>query len=120
MMYNDPDKFKYLVKQTLLRHYKAIDTLANNGLVFWDYGNAFLLEVSRASENDSCANINSSSHSTRFKYPSYMQDVMGDIFSLGFGPFRWICTSGDDEDLKQTDLAAQHCFEQILESNECE
>lgn len=48
-----------------------------------------------------------------------MQDVMGDIFSLGFGPFRWICTSGDDEDLRQTDKAAQECIEKILESDNC-
>jgi urocanate hydratase len=76
------------ISYSLKRQYKAIDKLGNNGLIFWDYGNAFLLEVSRA-----CAQENENKDSvskTRFKYPSYMQDVMGDIFSLGFGPFRYL------------------------------
>ena len=93
--------------------------MASTGLRFWDYGNAFLLEVSRAfesGENQSAKNKDSLSK-TKFKYPSYMQDVMGDIFSLGFGPFRWICTSGDHEDLKLTDLAAQQIFEETLKTD---
>lgn len=77
------DKF-----QSLKRHYTAIDTLAEKGLVFWDYGNAFLLECDRAFKDSDKAVTKKSDISTRFKYPSYMQDVMGDIFSLGFGPFR--------------------------------
>jgi len=72
--------------QSLRRHYTAVDKLASNGLVFWDYGNAFLLECSRAFSEES--DQHKTSISTRFKYPSYMQDVMGDIFSLGFGPFK--------------------------------
>lgn len=76
--------------KSLKRHYNAIDKLASHGLVFWDYGNAFLLEVSRAFGNkgDAPAASKDIVSGTRFKYPSYMQDVMGDIFSLGFGPFR--------------------------------
>ena len=80
---------------SLRRHYQAIDFLAEKeGLIFWDYGNAFLLEVSRSgggldiSAQQSQAD-SSIGQSNRFKYPSYMQDVMGDIFSLGFGPFRY-------------------------------
>ena len=96
-----------------------------SGLIFWDYGNAFLLEVSRAQHDDEENNSSSinehedSLSKTRFKYPSYMQDVMGDIFSLGFGPFRWICTSGLDEDLKLSDETAQECFETILAQSNC-
>ncbi len=103
--------------QSLRRHYTAVDKLASNGLVFWDYGNAFLLECSRAFSEES--DQHKTSISTRFKYPSYMQDVMGDIFSLGFGPFRWVCTSCDDKDLLITDKAAQDCIEKILENPNC-
>lgn len=75
-----------------MRQYKAIDYLGDNGLVFWDYGNAFLLECSRAFSEGNAELTTSRANdiSTRFKYPSYMQDVMGDIFSLGFGPFRYL------------------------------
>lgn len=114
MMHQNPNKFKQLVQESIKRHYNAVDTLATNGMVFWDYGNAFLLEVSRAMNSET----KGATSSTRFKYPSYMQDVLGDIFSLGFGPFRWICTSCDEEDLILTDKIAQNCFEQILSSND--
>lgn len=116
MMYENPVEFKKIVKKSLRRHYTAIDTLASHGLVFWDYGNAFLLECDRAFHE---GEERQSSISTRFKYPSYMQDVMGDIFSLGFGPFRWVCSSGEDEDLLKTDKAAQNCIESILENPNC-
>lgn len=86
MMHENPDEFKLLVQESLRRQYRAIDKLGEKGLIFWDYGNAFLLEVSRAFQK---GNQESDALSkTKFKYPSYMQDVMGDIFSLGFGPFR--------------------------------
>ena len=102
---------------SLIRQYNAIDYMCEkSGLIFWDYGNAFLLEVSRSS---SSSENSSSSNSTKFKYPSYMQDVMGDIFSLGFGPFRWICTSGLEKDLKLSDETATKCFETILAKNNC-
>ncbi|RNA11490.1 urocanate hydratase [Brachionus plicatilis] len=116
MMHEHPKDFKLLVQESLRRQYHAIDKLGHKGLVFWDYGNAFLLEVSRAFQQD---NQKSDALSrTKFKYPSYMQDVMGDIFSLGFGPFRWICTSCDDDDLRMTDKAAQEVFEQTLKSSD--
>ena len=72
------------------------------GMKFWDYGNCFLLESSRAG-----ADIWLNQQTNKFKYPSYVQDIMGDIFSLGFGPFRWVCTSGDPYDLKRTDEIAK-------------
>ena len=83
-------KFAHLTfayKISLLRHYNAVDTLASNGMIFWDYGNAFLLEVSRAL-GDAANTMRDPNSNNKFKYPSYMQDVLGDIFSLGFGPFR--------------------------------
>jgi urocanate hydratase len=112
MMVENPDEFRILVHESLRRQIAAIDCLTSAGLRFWDYGNAFLLEASRAG-----ANIRDPSDTTgtRFKYPSYMQDVLGDIFSLGFGPFRWICASGCDDDLVATDKAAAECFEEILQ-----
>ncbi len=132
-MTENPDKFKILVQESLRRQYQAIDTLASRGMIFWDYGNAFLLECCRAfdavNQHSSIHDLNQTnnggssasvgSSKTRFKYPSYMQDVMGDIFSLGFGPFRWICTSDDIEDLRLTDRAATECFENILKSTDC-
>jgi len=69
---------------------------------FWDYGNSFLLEASRAG-----ADVMSAQHPTLFRYPSYVQDIMGDIFSLGFGPFRWVCCSGDPADLSRSDKLAE-------------
>ena len=79
-------------------------------------------QISGSSCTDFIASIEEEKDSlskTKFKYPSYMQDVMGDIFSLGFGPFRWICASGADSDLKLTDETARQCFEQILAKNDC-
>lgn len=73
---------------------QAINILAKKGMKFWDYGNCFLLESSRAG-----AEVCVPGETTKFIYPSYVQDIMGDIFSLGFGPFRWVCTSGDPADL---------------------
>ena len=105
---------------SLIRQYNAIDYMCEkSGLIFWDYGNAFLLEVSRSSSPSTSSENSSSSNTTKFKYPSYMQDVMGDIFSLGFGPFRWICTSGLEKDLKLSDETATKCFETILAKNNC-
>ncbi len=110
-MHENPDEFRRLVQESLRRQIAAIDSLSSAGMKFWDYGNAFLLEVSRAGADIKDPNDTTG---TRFKYPSYMQDVLGDIFSLGFGPFRWICTSGCEEDLLATDGAAAECFEEIL------
>jgi urocanate hydratase len=102
LMANHPDKFKSLVQETLRRHSNAINKHAGRGTYFFDYGNAFLLEASRAgAEVMSDDGIN-------FRYPSYVQDIMGPMcFDFGFGPFRWVCTSGKQEDLDRTDAIAK-------------
>ncbi len=100
MMANDPEKFKQAVHDTLKRHVDAINTLTTKGMYFFDYGNAFLLEASRAG-----ANILNQDGS--FKYASYVQDIMGPMcFDYGFGPFRWVCASSDGKDLDTTDQIA--------------
>jgi urocanate hydratase len=99
IMHKDPESFKRLVQESLRRHVAAINTLTARGMRFWDYGNAFLFEAKNAG-----ADI--MKNETSFKYPSYVEDIMGDIFSLGFGPFRWVCTSGKPEDLDITDKVA--------------
>eukprot|EP00501_MAST-03F_sp_TOSAG23-6_P002285 GSMAST32.ASY1.ANO1.2386.1 assembled CDS len=102
LMVKNPKLFKECVQKSLRRQVNAINNLASKGVFFWDYGNAFLKEAAAAENN---SNIN-------FRYPSYVQDIMGDIFSLGFGPFRWVCTLNHD-DLKMTDtIAAQVMTEQ--------
>uniref|UniRef100_A0A8C5AVZ1 Urocanate hydratase 1 n=1 Tax=Gadus morhua TaxID=8049 RepID=A0A8C5AVZ1_GADMO len=96
-----------IVDLCLKRHVAAIDTLAEAGMFFWDYGNAFLLEAQRAAKEEG------SGGATEFRYPSYVQHIMGDIFSLGFGPFRWVCTSCDPKDLEVTDQIAATVLEEI-------
>ena len=111
MLKEDPAKFKELVQQSLRRHVAAINSLCARGTHFWDYGNAFLLESSRAG-----ANINNADGS--FLYPSYVEDIMGPMcFDYGFGPFRWVCTSGEESDLRITDKIAKVVLEQL--SNAC-
>ena len=102
--------FHERVQETLRRHVNAINTLSEAGLYFFDYGNAFLLEAGRAG-----ANVFKNG-SQKFKYPSYVQHIMGDIFSLGFGPYRWICASGLESDLLQTDKIAIDVLESIMKS----
>ncbi|HZJ74814.1 MAG TPA: urocanate hydratase [Perlabentimonas sp.] len=110
MMSENPDKFKEKVYETLRRHAKAVNSLAERGMYFFDYGNAFLLEASRAGadimdEND------------KFIYPSYVQDIMGPLFfDYGFGPFRWVCTSSDPKDLETSDRIAQRVLEEIAKT----
>ena len=100
MMANDPEKFKQAVHDTLKRHVNAINRLTAKGMYFFDYGNAFLLEASRAGAD--ILNQNGS-----FKYASYVQDIMGPMcFDYGFGPFRWVCASSDGKDLDTTDQIA--------------
>ncbi|OQR70580.1 urocanate hydratase-like [Tropilaelaps mercedesae] len=111
LMTRDPPKFKQLVQESLRRQVTAIDSLTARGMCFWDYGNAFLLEASRAG-----ADVGRDGN--RFKYPSYVQDIMGDIFSMGFGPFRWVCTSGLSEDLDLTDKIACQVLRELLNSDE--
>ncbi len=103
MMVEDPPRFKELVQETLRRHVAAVNTLTARGMTFWDYGNSFLLEASRAGADVGDGGLDGKT----FRYPSYVQDIMGDIFSLGFGPFRWVCTSGDPADLRETDTIAE-------------
>jgi len=101
MMAPDPAGFKERVQASLRRHFSAIDRLAKTrGLHFWDYGNAFLLECSRAG-------LDIALPDGRFVYPSYVEHIMGPLcFDYGFGPFRWVCTSGRPEDLAVTDRLA--------------
>lgn len=111
MLVEDPQKFKGEVKESLRRQAAAVNVLAANGMFFWDYGNAFLLEARRAGADVSDAE---DTLGTKFKYPSYVQDIMGDIFSMGFGPFRWVCTSCDPRDLQITDTIAAQVLEDII------
>jgi len=111
VMKYDPEKFKALVQESLRRQVAAINKLTARGMFFWDYGNAFLLEASRAGA-DVCKE---GAPLGVFRYPSYVQDIMGDIFSMGFGPFRWVCTSGLAADLATTDEIAKKVLEQIME-----
>lgn len=110
LMASDPEQFKERVYETLRRHVKAINTLTQRGMYFFDYGNAFLLEASRAG-----ADI--MAQDGRFRYPSYVQDIMGPMFfDYGFGPFRWVCTSSNPIDLEKTDLIAQQVLEAIAKT----
>ncbi|KAK2142129.1 hypothetical protein LSH36_994g01034 [Paralvinella palmiformis] len=111
MMHDDPVKFKNLVQESLRRQIAAINKLSDHGLFFWDYGNGFLLEASRAGAD---VKKEGDTTGTRFKYPSYVQDIMGDIFSLGFGPFRWVCTSANPDDLQITDQLATSVLEEAI------
>lgn len=105
---NDPTRFKALVQESLRRQVNAINSVAAGGMYFWDYGNAFLLESGRAG-----ADILSGDGS--FRYPSYVQDIMGPLFfDYGFGPFRWVCCSNDPEDLAKTDRIAAGILEELM------
>lgn len=111
VMHENPLRFKNLVQESLRRQVAAINHLSAKGMYFWDYGNAFLLEAGRAGAD---VGQNTGLHGTFFRYPSYVQDIMGDIFSLGFGPFRWVCTSADSNDLDTTDDIAAKVLEDII------
>ncbi|GAB1597555.1 urocanate hydratase-like [Argonauta hians] len=110
MMHENPDKFRDLVQETLRHHVKALNKLSQHGMFFWDYGNAFLLEADHAGAD---VGKRETMYGTIFRYPSYVQDIMGDIFSLGFGPFRWVCTSGKREDLEKSDQIATSVLERV-------
>jgi len=108
LMANNPIEFKQQIQQTLRRHTTAINNHVAKGTYFFDYGNAFLLEASRAGANVMAAD------GISFRYPSYVQDIMGPMcFDYGFGPFRWVCTSGQETDLDFTDKLALEVLEQI-------
>lgn len=108
MMAAEPVLFKEQVKASLIRHASAVNRHVARGTYFFDYGNAFLLECSRAGADVMAAN------GIDFKYPSYVEDILGPMcFDYGFGPFRWVCTSGDREDLKITDRIAMEVLLEI-------
>ena len=105
------DKVAFLneVKKTLIRHVNAINKLTKKGMYFWDYGNAFLKEAGEAG-----ADIYTSEERLKFKYPSYVEDIMGPMcFDYGFGPFRWVCTSGEKDDLDLSDQIAKRILEEM-------
>jgi len=110
MMVKDPEMFKKAVYQSLIRQINAINALADKGMYFFDYGNAFLLEVSRAG-----GNVFKNKNTGEFRYNSYVQDILGPMcFDYGFGPFRWICTSADPNDLAKTDRIALDILQEML------
>ena len=107
MMAEEPARFRECVQESLRRQVDAINKLTARGMYFFDYGNAFLLEASRAGAAVM-------GEGGRFRYPSYVQDIMGPMFfDYGFGPFRWVCTSGKPEDLELTDRLAAEVLEEI-------
>ncbi|XP_051873408.1 urocanate hydratase isoform X7 [Pristis pectinata] len=116
MMHTDPKEFQRLVQESLRRQVTAINKLSEKGMFFWDYGNAFLLEAKRAGADV----MKDGGGGTEFKYPSYVQHIMGDIFSLGFGPFRWVCTSADPNDLAETDAIVSSILEKMMSEEETE
>jgi urocanate hydratase len=110
LMVADPQAFQEHVKASLRRHVAAVNSLAARGMYFFDYGNAFLLESKRAGADIAGAN------GEEFRYPSYVEDIMGPLcFDHGFGPFRWVCTSGDPRDLETSDRIAGDVLEAMLQ-----
>ncbi|MFN4197578.1 MAG: urocanate hydratase [Flavobacterium sp.] len=109
LMAEQPELFKEKVRETLRRHAAAVNKHTAKGTYFFDYGNAFLLEASRAGADIMASN------GIDFRYPSYVQDIMGPMcFDYGFGPFRWVCASGKDEDLRKTDQIARKVLEEMI------
>jgi urocanate hydratase len=108
----DPEKFKVFVQDSLRRHAAAVNKHTAKGTYFFDYGNAFLLEASRAG-----ADVMATNH-IDFKYPSYVQDILGPMcFDFGFGPFRWVCANGDPKDLEKTDAIACAVLEEMMQNS---
>ena len=108
MMAEEPERFKECVQESLRRHAAAVNRLAEKGMYFFDYGNAFLLEASRAGADVL-------REDGRFRYPSYVQDIMGPLFfDYGFGPFRWVCMSENPEDLAKSDAIAANVLREIV------
>lgn len=110
MMAENPELFRERVQASLRRQVAAINKLTERGMYFFDYGNAFLLQSERAGADIMAAD-------GKFRYPSYVQDIMGPMFfDYGFGPFRWVCTSGKPEDLAVTDRLAVEVLEEICKT----
>jgi len=115
LLRNNPALFKEKVQETLRRHAAAVNNHTAKGTYFFDYGNAFLLECSRAGADIMAAN------GIDFRYPSYVQDILGPMcFDYGFGPFRWVCASGNPEDLDKTDEIARAVLQEIMEKSPAE
>lgn len=115
MMADEPEAFRKAVQQTLVRHANAVNGHTARGTYFFDYGNAFLLEASRAGADVMAEN------GIDFRYPSYVQDIMGPMcFDYGFGPFRWVCASGKPEDLVETDAIAARVLEEMMQTSPVE
>ncbi|CAD7941817.1 unnamed protein product [Amoebophrya sp. A25] len=114
LLREEPDRFKSLVEATLRRHAAAVNLMTTErGMYFFDYGNAFLLQCGRAG-----ADIFDKADPTRYRYASYVEDIMGPIcFDFGFGPFRWVCCSGDPADLQRTDEIACQVLEQVAKES---
>lgn len=112
LMAQEPEKFKKEVQKTLVRHINAVNTLTSKGMYFFDYGNAFLLEVSRAG-----GDVFKNGKEGDFRYNSYVQDILGPMcFDYGFGPFRWVCTSARSEDLAMTDRLAEEVLTEMYKT----
>ncbi|MBN2600766.1 MAG: urocanate hydratase, partial [Candidatus Marinimicrobia bacterium] len=110
---SNPEKFRQLVDQSLERHYRAIKKLSERGSFFWDYGNSFMASIFNAGVTEIARNKTDTSEG--FIWPSYVEDIMGPLcFDKGFGPFRWVCLSRQDEDLRKTDQAAMDCIDPTL------
>ncbi|MDP2686242.1 MAG: urocanate hydratase [Aequorivita sp.] len=122
MMASNPEQFKKEVQKSLRRQVEAINKHTANGTYFFDYGNAFLLEASRAGAevmNDKKVSGQAESRpQSEFRYPSYVQDIMGPMcFDYGFGPFRWVCASGKPEDLQKTDEISCMVLEELMKNS---
>jgi len=118
MMAENPELFKEKVQESLRRHAAAINKHTSKGTYFFDYGNAFLLECSRAGAD---VLAEKPTLGREFKYPSYVQDIMGPMcFDYGFGPFRWVCASGKPEDLQKTDEIACEVLEELMKNSPAE
>jgi len=112
LLRNDPQAFKAEVQKTLIKHAASVNAHAQKGTYFFDYGNAFLLESSRAGADVMASN------GIDFKFPSYVQDILGPMcFDYGFGPFRWVCASGKPSDLDKTDEIAAAVLQKIMENS---
>ncbi len=112
LLASDKAAFDQALDQTLHRHVEAINTMSDRGMYFWDYGNAFLFEAAKAG-----AEVIDQSKPSGFRYPSYVEDIMGPMcFDYGFGPFRWVCTSGTQEDLTKTDQLAADTIRDLLKT----
>ncbi|NJX16627.1 urocanate hydratase [Tamlana crocina] len=125
MIREAPEQFKEKVQESLCRHAEAINKHAERGTYFFDYGNAFLLEASRAdakvflnNKNEKVSSSSLGEEAGRWAYPSYVQDILGPMcFDYGFGPFRWVCTSGKPEDLEKTDKIAAEVLQDIMKGS---